>query len=239
MVLSQSQLTEDSSGEVLAFNPRYGFNLKRKSNETPWLLADLQMGKSRPGPKGWDDFAIFRLCISTQLYELPDLIRLPNFRVVHASMAQEGGLELCQIKFESKLTDGVLHLDPNRLWTVHHSSVRERSSDQIILARQEIELRDPTGKYPIPKRWILHKEFTNGPNVGKSASQVIEEFDVKELAEPPDDDEFTLSAFGLPEPMGMPAPAKSHTYLWIALAAGGAVALALLFRWLGLRSRKA
>lgn len=239
MALAQELLARDPIGEVFVFNARYGFNLKRKNSDAPWILTELQVGASHVGPKGWDEFPALRLCINAHLYELPELIRLPNFRVVGVRTVQQDGLELCQIQFGSKQADGILLLDPHRFWVLRQSSISEKNSDQVITAKQEIELRNPTAKYPIPKHWLLSKEFSNGPNGGKSDARVVEEFDVKELSAPPDDSEFTLTAFGLPEPMGIPTPAKSHAYLWIALAAVGAVTLAVLFRWMALRSRKA
>lgn len=238
LVLTQSLNTEDSLGEIFAFNPRYGFNLKRKTNDVPWMLADLQIGTSRVGPMGWERFPALRLCIDAQPYELPELIRLPEFRIVRAALIQHSGLELCQITFDSKETDGFLVLDPNRFWTIHQSKLRTTNSNAIIISRQEIELRDRGAKYPVPKHRLLNKEFANGPKPGKSEAKVEEELDVKELSMLPDDNQFTLSAFGLPEPMGMQAPSRSHAYLWIASAAVGAAAIAMLFRWLTLRSRK-
>ncbi len=238
MVLTQPLLGKDLAGEVLAFNPHYAFNLKRKDNEAEWILAELVVGSSRIGPDGWADFPALCLCIHAQLYELRDLIRLADFRVVRASTVQDSGLDLCQIHFESKETDGVLLLDPNRFWTLHHSSVREKSSNQEILAIQDFELRDPAADYPILKRWLLRKEFTNGSKPGKSVAQVVEEFDVKEPSTPPEDNEFTLSAFGLPEPIGAPPLPRSRNWLWLLTAALSATGLAILFAWLKRRHTK-
>jgi hypothetical protein len=42
--------------------------------------------------------------------------------------------------------------------------------------------------------------------------------------------DFRLSAFGLPEPIDFPAPAKSRWYLWVLGAAGVCGALAWFFR---------
>jgi hypothetical protein len=238
MVLPQSLLPRRPAGEVRAFNPLYGFSLKRKARDEPWVLTDLQMGGCCESLKTGEDFTLLRLCISTQLYELPKLVRLPNYRVVHASTTQRGGIELCQIDFKSGQTDGILLLDPNRFWTVHHCTIREQSSDQVIVAKHDMEVRDPTAKYPIPKRWTLYKELTD-PKNGKRDAEVVIEFDLKEVSTPPDDKEFTLSAFGLREPMGVKSPDPPRTWLWLLAAALAAAALASLFAWLKRRRSRA
>jgi hypothetical protein len=43
-------------------------------------------------------------------------------------------------------------------------------------------------------------------------------------------EEFTLSAFGLPEPPGIPVE-RSRLYLWIALAGIFCLGIAALIRW--------
>lgn len=54
------------------------------------------------------------------------------------------------------------------------------------------------------------------------------------------DSEFTLSAFGLPEPAGMEAVKKPvPMYLWILLAAAVCGVLAFAFRYLAERKRPA
>lgn len=53
----------------------------------------------------------------------------------------------------------------------------------------------------------------------------------------PSDEEFRLSHYGLPEPMGVPKPAPpSRAWLWVLVAAISAVALAILFAWLKRRA---
>jgi hypothetical protein len=239
MVLTQSLPPGDSQGEVFSCNSLYGFNLKRNTNDSPWILADLQIGTLQVGPKGWDDFPALRLCISTQLYELVELIRQPNFRVVHAEPIQRNGIGLCKIDFVSQQTSGTLLLDPNRFWTVSRSTIREESSNQIIVARQDIELLSATVKYPIPKRWVLNKDLEDKRGKTKVA-QVICEFDLKDVSQPPNDNEFTLSAFGLPEPMGILQLEKpSRTWLWLLEGAVCAGLLAVLFAWLKRRQSTA
>jgi len=203
MVWEEKPLKEPKNGYVYAFNPRYGFDLKRKTNDDPWVVSDLHIGPFRGSQEHWEDFTALHICISVHLYELPELIRLPNFRVVKASTIQRGGMELCQIDFNSKQAEGVLLLDPNRFWVLLRCDIRSRKSDQAIVVRQDMELRAPVGKYPIPQRLVMDKEWWTGAKMKREPVRGIIDFDLKEASSPPDEREFTLSAFGLPEPVGV------------------------------------
>jgi hypothetical protein len=53
----------------------------------------------------------------------------------------------------------------------------------------------------------------------------------------PSDAEFTLSAFGLPEPVGVVWEKKTPVYVWLLLAAGVLGLLAVVLAWLAKRRR--
>lgn len=232
LVLSQSLLEGNTQGDVVAFNSYYGFELKRTTSESSWVLGDLKIGKIRVGAKGWEKFPALNVCISTQSCEFAELIQLPNFQVVHAQAMKRDGLDVCLIHFKCVDMEGDLILDPARFWTLRESNISDKSSKEEIVAKQVVEIIDPAAKYPIPKHWLFNKRITD-PKNGKSESRVTREFNLREANPPPEDDEFTLSAFGLPEPKGTQAPEhSSRTWLWLLGAAVVAVALAILFAWL-------
>lgn len=237
MVLHQSLLSGQTAEDVHAFNPLYGFSLKRKAKNDPWILTDLQIGEFRGSRENWEDFKSLRACISVHLHELPELVQLPNFRVVRASTIRRDGIDLCQFEFESKEASGTLLLDPNRFWVVRHCTIREKAADILVLVRQDVECRDRAANYPIPRRLVLDKEWAGTKNNLPPAHAVVD-YDLAEVSRLPDDREFTLTAFGLPEPVGVPTPRKAVAYLWLALAALGTIALAVFLRWMARRSRK-
>lgn len=241
MVSELEPLHGSPAEDVHAFNSFYAFDLKRKSTHDPWVMTDLRMGEFQGTNAKWEDFTPLRWCILVRgMYELPGLVRLPNFHVISASKVRKNEIDLCQIDFESKKGSGTLLLDPTHFWTLRHCNIRVTSSSGPITdlkQEQDTELRDVAAKYPIPKHCTIDKEWKTAKGELTQAHAVID-FDLKEASEPPEDKEFTLSAFGLPEPIGVAAPEKSHTYLWIALSAIGAVALAVFFRWMARRTRK-
>jgi hypothetical protein len=52
------------------------------------------------------------------------------------------------------------------------------------------------------------------------------------------DEEFTLSAFGLPEPVGVVWEKRTPVYVWLLVAAGVLLTLAVFLRWLARRLRR-
>src|SRR5262249_483433 len=66
------------------------------------------------------------------------------------------------------------------------------------------------------------------PEKNSKGMDQTEDYDLHEV-DPPDD-EFTLTAFGLPEPVGMETKRSSRAYLWFGLAPAGALALGYLLR---------
>jgi hypothetical protein len=55
------------------------------------------------------------------------------------------------------------------------------------------------------------------------------EYDLRE-SPMPEDEEFTLTAYGLPEPLGISLPTRSRAWLWFALAGLAALGAGFLFR---------
>jgi hypothetical protein len=223
-------------GWVHAYNASYGFTLQRKTIDGPWVLASF-----RPGPRDqefWKPGAtsLRSACIKTTTCDLSDLVRLPKFRVVAASKVQRGVTELCQIGFETHGGEnkGTLLLDPSRFWTIRDYTLHRKESGGSVVNRVEIELSNPSAKYPIPKRSVLFSDVTPLKKP-KFHSETVTEFNLKEVSRLPDDEEFTLSAFGLPEPGG-PAKKPFPTYLWILVAAGVCAAMAFAFRSLSRRA---
>jgi hypothetical protein len=242
MLLRQELGPEAASGEVFAFNPVYGFALNRKTGDAPWVLVELQMGEyhSRLMDELWPRSTV---CTLAAQFELSELLKLPVFRVVAAGPVRRDGRDLCQIDFESKgktslgTSDarGTLWLDPERCWTLckctlhqHHPGFGESTMNTEVSATP--------AKYPIPIRYNHDTEGFD-PQRGKRKSGLVSEFELKEVSPLPGDEEFTLSAFGLPEPVGVKPPQHPRTWLWLLGAAAGLAALAVLFA--GLKRRAA
>ena len=231
------QLLPKPRGWVHAYNSSYGFTLHRNTSDGPWILDKLKMGPKdeefwKPGAT-----TLRSTCIRISIGDLDEVVRLPKFRVVGANKVSRGKAELCQIDYETHGGEGkgTLLLDPNRFWILHAYTIHSKDSGGSVINRAEIEFRDPLAKYPIPKRLIAASEVT--PLKGsKFHAESVREFDLNEVSRLPSDEEFTLSAFGLPEP-GRSAPKRTPWYLWLAGAAALCALIAFGFRYL--RRRRA
>lgn len=95
----------------------------------------------------------------------------------------------------------------------------------------EYEIIDHPSGFPLIKTRLSQGYVYPYKTKKKLTSQVRIDYEW-EVNDSVPDAEFTLSAFGLPEPMGVEPPERSRTWLWLISAALGLVALALLFTWL-------
>jgi len=68
-------------------------------------------------------------------------------------------------------------------------------------------------------------------------SNIAYEFQVDPSIDPPER-EFSLSAFGLPEPVGVVWEKRTPVYVWLLVAAGVLLTLGIFFRWLARRLRR-
>ncbi len=240
MALVQSLLPGQPRGELHAFNPLYGFALTRRTGDAPWVLGDLQMGVFKS--PFTDDWRVLRSCIVASGVELSELVNLPIFRVLRAGAVQQDGRELCRIDFETQGQPpggndprGTLWLDPQRCWTLRHCTLH-RHHPGSVESTVDREVRATSAKYPIPVR-CEEKTHILYPQSGNKDGEWVDEFNLREVSPLPGDEEFTLSAFGLPEPMGVKPPERSRAWLWLLVAAAGLAALAVLFA--GLKRRAA
>jgi len=232
-----------SIGQVHGFNTKYRFTLTRKSAEGGWVLQSLQQGNMGYTPKEWAEW-LTPLRAHIFLWsgiELPLLIKQPTFRVVHAYVVREGDANLVAIDFDNThaidsapdclIQSGSLLLDPDRFWTLRRCLLHHKYSDVGDLTLKiEYVAKDPSAKYPIPKRMsAIH--VPKDPKAEKSIVDHVWEFDLREAARPPADTEFTLSAFGLPEPVGVTwEKPRSRTWIWLLVGAVSAALLAFVFR---------
>ncbi|MBA2227964.1 hypothetical protein H0921_17535 [thermophilic bacterium 2918] len=79
--------------------------------------------------------------------------------------------------------------------------------------------------YPIPVRWTLQND----------AGVVTSEYDLRDEGVEPLEREFTLSAFGLPEPVGVEWERPVRWYLWLMLAGMVCLVAGGVFYWLSRR----
>lgn len=251
--LCMTQRLPDSppaKGELLAINPNYSFTINRSSDNSPWILLDVSM-------KNKDDVItenanthlaetnmhlamtpLYSL-VSLQSIELVEIIRQPTFQVVRVQSVNRDGFELVHVDFDNShpvgmgkqycpVQQGFFLLNPNRRWCLLECDVQLKYPDVDIHKHINIELRELHSENPIAKHLVSQSEIRPLPNGVMSKVMLEQSFKLEELAQLPTNAEFTLSAFGLPEPSPIHRPTR--WYLWLVVAGILCLGVAALFR---------
>lgn len=180
----------------------------------------------------------------------------PSFKVTKTAREIQNGQELVRVdhvyNYVLQLANrdthvraqGTLWLDPSRCWCIQRSKISSEVTDdgKRSADREEevvCETIDHPSGFPILKNVTEHVKITNHKLKRNSGGTTKTEYELEVNNNVPDS-EFTLSAFGLPEPAGMePVKKPIPIYVWILLAAGVCGALAFAFRSLARRKHPA
>ena len=231
-------------------NPQYCAEIRRKGNEDKdYLLKRHDPDPNAvilPAPGTIRDWAFVALCphFSFNGLRLSKCLTHSGFQLKSASAEQVGDRRLVRIEFEAKLGSekqpstfaGSLFFDPVRMWCLHQ--VRERAStnpDNMAEATLKYDVDDHPSGFPIVRHETRVTESTSGSfGKGKSVYEIDYDMSINERVP---DSEFTLSAFGLPEPLGVTWTKPTPRYVWILIGAGVAGVLAVVFYYLARRKR--
>jgi len=239
-----------TAGGVYVVNPRYAFELKRGNSKLDWVLGQLDPrgdGTSFTAGEPTRDTTLSWVSMHFDVYGrvFSSLIHEPNFRVIGARPVIRNGRNFVQIDFEcphpiKKYTrpyfvqSGSLLLDPVHYWCMQEYDLKIKSIDGNGTNHAVFEFREGSNRLPTITRMVR----TGKSPLGNSSEEIFE-FDLHEASELPPEKEFTLSAFGLPEPMGVKPLERSHTWFWLSAATVGLAGLAILFAWLKRRREAA
>lgn len=231
-----------TTGEVFGSNPDYGFTLKRNHLAMPWILTALidrqnepnSVFKSHKLDETIDSFTNDLVWIYKE--RLATMAQQPEFRVIGCRTVHLSGDNLVEVTFDyshdvkpggNPVQGGTLVLDPQRFWSLRYYDVRIRSDrGQGTLKFKVLKWHEMDG-LPVPDSAVLETDTV----INKIQNQQKWEY-TYELRVPdslPLDSEFTLSAFGLPEPQvtrpGIP------WYLWAASLGVCFLSVGVFFRW--------
>lgn len=242
--------------DVYGANPRYAFHLQRGKPDSPWTVTELIDLSRESLPETWrlwfeDSFGLE----ATQLVRLnnqflSDIVEGQDFKVESCRARQQDGQELVEVSFtydrragpgqrEGPLK-GILLLDPNRLWclrAIDYKATYKNDSRYKYGTETEhfAELQQTSGALPVPTlvqtdRWF----FRDADQKDRILTRTEFELEVPDRL--PSDEEFTLTAFGLPEPPGLEWKKPTPWYLWLGFAAIGCLITGVAIRMLGRRS---
>lgn len=230
------------------------FTLGRAQPSDLWALKELVDYKNQTQLEKIDpkkstslydsDKVIVNSLVRVRNELLVDLVRNVRFQLIACRPLLEGAGELVEVTFdiahettpgENPIQSGILILDPQRFWCIRSYSFRakyyngrtQKASDQGVSKFRFTELNEAEGGLPIPKRALLETEsiFADGT---QNKQHWTFEYDLQLPKKLPAEEEFTLSAFGLPEPSGFDRPTR--WYLWLGLTGIGCLVLAVYLK---------
>ena len=232
---------KEASATARGSNPAYSFLLARESEQSAWLLRDV--GTMQPTDPthpfslaGRGGFLMY-LRFAWSLAEIPlaDLMKTRGLTLKKVSAVNEDGEQRAALDFEYSppagsqapslapqdrsslmiIRGGRIYCDPNRYWAIRRYEIR---GVQGIKANGSITYDDGPDGVPVV-RSVSHTldNPQNGSQTVRIAFEPIAFHAVPER-------EFTLSAFGLPEPVsraggGWPA--------WALFVGSGGLCLAI------------
>jgi hypothetical protein len=242
---------DDRIGWLRVTNPRYGFELHQRATNKPWAVAQVHVGGSgalpfEPPQDMADHFATMACSMATISIHLPAvIIRAPGYSLEKVSPVVQHGKTLARAQFTYRpekpvptaLRGGWVLYDPERFWVIREYEARmEYARPGNAVAKGTLagryEYRDSAEGLP-----ILRRTVSRGRVPGEATdTESINVFDLREADVPEAD--FTLSAFGFPEPPGLGKRAPRWS-LWAAGAGVLFLALGVLLRLMSRRARAA
>ncbi len=257
LLMSQNLIASpkgNALGQIWVANSRYGFALRRTKPDAPWVTVgldtDLSNGLSfTPAGAVMDGQETLNCPIDTPYVKaatLPELVVNPHFTATAVALPR-GDRTLIKVQFAvseptSKnpgfLKGGWFVLDPDFMWVQreHQVEIEWRAGkvpDKHTIATT-FDYREDAAPFPILARTVERRKVRGSAGDGID-EEWTQTFDLKEADVPARD--FTLSAFGFPEPPGLGRPVP--WYLWAGIAAIACLAVAAVLRWLGQRHQAA
>jgi len=151
---------------------------------------------------------------------------MDSFRVLSAKEIERQGTALVQVEFDNPhplpgageelvpIQNGTLFLDSKRSWSLRAGEFKCAYSDTKSIVTLEMDLAEFPGENPIPQRRLAKSVSRSLDGTVEYKRELRSEFELSVQTRLPADDDFKLSAFGLPEPVGMTGPRRSFWYLW-------------------------
>ena len=217
-------------------NPRYYFELRKKSADAAWFLSDYQM----PNKNGRVETARVLNLFLVHVTPIDDLFSQPSFRIQSFAPSQQHGPGTYRIEFDNPhridekardicfIQGGTIVLDASNYWCFRSADLRFRDGIGSDSRLQVDCVYEVSSGLPIPKKVTEKRTFPSPTTEGGELVATLEiAHELVRASSLPENAEFTLSAFGLPEPEGIVWERKPRYNLW--LIAGGAVVLLAAF----------
>lgn len=228
-----SPATLELHDTVVGKNSRYTFRLRRKPTDASWALTShANEGREASSLPNFAETAL-TLGPRVALQPIPVLLADKSVRLVsfarHGSARQANEYELT---FEVQQPYGTIWaqaiLDADRYWLVARGSfeIRNRESKPMVTGTTTSTFTNDLDLPLLKERLTVYTEsFPGRSALHYSVKEIFDRTVPKQL---PRNDEFTLSAFGLPEPFGVTWERPTPWWLYAGIAAAALFVLALL-----------
>ncbi len=233
---------------VAARNSHYAFSLTRPGGPGEWRLKDLHLDNSAdPLPSNLKTESLAQGTLFVRPYSLNpttlmELFDTPSFRLLSCGSSPSDPA-VVRVQFESTpptvdkkpqaQLNGWCDLDPQVGWSIRGVEISVNYPIQSTKVRTDIKSTlDENGFVRIGEErqeiWVKSGNTLDSHRTQLNTYKIWQDRDIPER-------EFSLSAYGLPEPPGITFARPTPTYVWFLLGAAGFTVLAIAFRWLARR----
>jgi hypothetical protein len=229
------------SGQIRGENSEYVFVLVRNNETKPWVIQEVNK-KIKKSRDIWDGFK--RNAPGLLLYApgpvgMPELVQSSGFKPVE--VIREPGTEedLVRLTFTyspkdpeaERLRGGVVVLDPSREWTIRRGEVElahDAPTKSMWKYAIQYEHKEGVNHHAIPvKSDIKGTVWENEQITFETETKCVGDLHEREIIP---EQEFTLSAYGLPEPTWAQRK-PTRWYLWLGLVGILCVILGAAMAW--------
>jgi hypothetical protein len=240
----------DAAHEQISLrNPAYKAELRRNlSDPSKVLLTSVEQWKENKQPEPLTVFFLVAPHFTYWDVRLTELVSSPDFQVKGITKETVDGRELVRIEHRTVMEqprkrferEGAIFLDPARYWCISHVVEKEKIFHDGKLNRTatwdiRYELKEHKSGFPLVQSTTQKYAGVYARDGHSNEGTVTREYEYKFNDRLPTTD-FTLTAYGLPEPHGVKWHKPTPVFVWILLAAGICGLLAVMLRWLGGRS---
>jgi hypothetical protein len=200
-------------------NSDYHFTLGKNKEDAPYVLVKHALGKQTP-PLTEQGGGFHGEVFSYLRHALLAIEKSPKYTLRGLQFDNARGLLRFDITFPEGRGQERIYLDPSQDWRVVERSVETPNAsgtDRFTYGEVVGGLTFPTGG-----QGLLSYKVAGAPPNLQMTTRVVS---IKPTDKTPND--FRLTAFGLPEPKGVPLPRTSRWYLWfialgvLSLGVGG------------------
>jgi hypothetical protein len=228
-------------------NDNYVFTLAGNAGERNWAITALESrGNSEVCRRHFVEldnvFRNLRCLIQLEGVGLPELVKRSSFRVLSAQPLTDEARQCISIRFENQhspeerpfcpIQRGTVVLEPAHAWCVRQAEIETLHAENVrkIIKLENEYVASPSG-FSLP---VSSRKLQQRTKAGATGEYVSEDrFELREMRRRPSSHDFTLSAFGLPEPPGVRKPGVPW-FVWL----GGVGVLLVLAAFLVQRWRR-